>query len=383
MKEFFKRPILRLLFFFGVLLAPFFRKTLHKENIKKILIFQLGGIGDVLLIFPVIKLLQDAFPSAAISTLTEFGDELFYLFPYPNIISKKFRYEPKGRHIKILEKILFFRSLKHEGFDLIYNSNRGNSLIEASVMAFMIGTPLRAGFEYKGAGFLNTIKSEFKYDTYILEQNLNLLRKLGIMCTYNDIHISVPERALSFADTFLKSNNISQNEIIITVHPGARHHREFKMWPLNKFARLIDTITSRYSARIILLGDRSEIFAAKELEHAVKKPNICNAVGQTSIAQMAALIKRSKLFIGNDSGPLHIAVSQDVPSIGIFTSTSPEQLMPLYKDNIHVLSSSDKPAYLHQPLFKLRHHDHQSVHQISVEEVMVFVHKNLSVHSSR
>ena len=72
--------------------------------------------GDVLRIFPAIRALSNEFPRATISTLTEFDNELFDLFPYPNIIFKKYRYDPKGKHKSIFKKLTFliprcFRSL--------------------------------------------------------------------------------------------------------------------------------------------------------------------------------------------------------------------------------------------------------------------------------
>lgn len=377
-KEIVKKPFYRTMCLFGTLCGRLFEKPFHKKEIKKILIFQIGGIGDVLGIFPVIKALSDAFPEAAIATLSEFGDELFDLFPYSRINVKKYRYEPRGRHKSIGKKLTFFRAIKRDGFDLVYNSNRGVGMIEASVMAFLIGAPHRLGFEKNGAGFLNTIRVEFRYDQYILEQNFNLLKKIHVEAEEKDVRIRIPEKDKMFLSIFLKEYAISNEKLFITVHPGAKYYGQLKMWPLEKYSTLIKEILSLYKATIILIGNETERIFATEISSKVQSPDLINTMGKTTITQMAALIANSDLFIGNDSGPLHLAAALRVPSIGIFGFTAPEQVIPVHQKHITVIKARGKPAYIHQPFLQLHQDDTNALSQISVEEVLEAVHKTLT-----
>ena len=79
LKHILKRPALGLLFSLGKLLKNAFNKPVDKNAIRNVLIFQTGGIGDVLRIFPVVEAISKEMPAAAISTLTEHRDELFTL----------------------------------------------------------------------------------------------------------------------------------------------------------------------------------------------------------------------------------------------------------------------------------------------------------------
>ena len=378
-KEVFKKPIFQIMHLLGPFCGHLFEKPLPKKEIKKILVFQIGGIGDVLRIFPAIRALSNEFPRATISTLTEFDNELFDLFPYPNIIFKKYRYDPKGKHKSIFKKLTFLRTIKHDGFDLIYNPNRGVGIIEASIMAFIIGAPHRLGFEKNGAGFLNTMRIKFKYDRYILEQNLDLLRKIDVQIEDQDIHIQIPERDKIFLDTFLQKYAITKEKFFITVHPGAKHDGQYRMWPLEKYSKLIQEIVSHYKATVILIGSKTETAIASEISSKVQSHHLINTVGQTTIPQMTALISNSKLFIGNDSGPLHISIALKIPSIGIFGLSLPEQVIPIHQDHVIAIRARVKPTYIHQPFLKFSQRDLHTLDQISVQEVFEAVNKILNI----
>ncbi|NUO07483.1 MAG: glycosyltransferase family 9 protein [Candidatus Brocadia sp.] len=377
MKELIKKPLLRIVYLLGIPCRHLFKKQFQKEKIQQILVFQLGGIGDVLRIFPAIIALRNNFPHATISTLTEFGDELFDLFPYPHAISEKYCYDPRGKHKSILNKFRFSRSLSRKNFDLIYNANRGNVIIEASIMAFIVGAPHRLGFEKNGAGFLNTVRITFKYDRYILEQNLDLLSKIDVKTEDQDIHIQIPERGKVFLDTFLKKYTIPAENFFITVHPGAKHDGQYRMWPLEKYSQLIRKIITRHKAIVILIGSKAETAIASVISSTVQSRNLINTAGQTTIPQMAALISNSNLFIGNDSGPLHIAIALKVPSLGIFSFTAPEQVIPVHQEHVITIKACNKPAYTHQPFLKFNQHDRKALEQISVQEVLEALDKFL------
>ena len=357
MKNLLKSLIFRIFCLLAPICRPIFEREFKKEKIQRILIFQLGGIGDVLLTFPSIKALMDNFPKATLFVLTEFKDDLFGLFPYQEIISRKYRYEPKGKHKSMSKKLAFFISLRKANFDLIFNPNRGNAMMEASVMALIIGAPHRIGFEKEGAGFFNTIRTEFRYDRAIFEQNIGLLREIGIEIDVKDVAVRIPEADKTFADDFVRRHAIKKDDLLITIHIGARYDRNHKMWPTHNYAELIRKMVVRYKAIVILIGNEVELPRVSRIMSRLQHPHLISAVGKTTISQMAALISKSKLFIGNDSGPLHVAIALDIPSIGIFLVTSPDQLIPLHKKNVVAIRTTDSPPYLHQPFFRFRSTD--------------------------
>jgi ADP-heptose:LPS heptosyltransferase len=373
----YRKTLLRLFCWLGSRCAVAREASFQKNQVKKILVFQLGGIGDVLLTFPLIRKLSEAFPAARLSVLTEFGSELFGLHPQAGAISAYYRYEPRGRHRSPLHKYLFFRSVGRDGHDLILNTNRGNILAETAIMAYVMGCANRVGFDSEGAGFLNTTRIEFQYDRYILEQNLDLLTRIGIATGgEQDIPIHVPQEAKMAVGRWWQAHHVGRNDRVVVVHAGAKFDRLHKMWPLESYAALINEMVLRHRVKVILIGDRTEQTAAASICDTVRSRHLINAVGRTSLGEMAALIEAADLFIGNDSGPLHVAVALKKPCVAIFLSTSPETLLPARSDRIFVKRAATRPLYTHQPFF--RYGRDETPARVACEEVLETVNAILT-----
>lgn len=380
MKNLLKIPLLRIIFFLGTIFRHLPEKEFDKKFIKKILIFQLGGIGDVLRIFPAIETFQKKFPCSTIYVLTEFVDNLFELYPHREPKLHYCRYEPQLKHKSLYQKYRFFKSLRRLNFDLIYNSNRGNSIIEASIMSLFINATYRVGFDKNGAGFLNNIRLEFDYHQYILEQNLNLLNKIGITTKSKDINLNVKQENQDFVKTLLNKKIPYSPDIIIAVHPGAKYHEKVRRWPLSHFCELIKKIITQYNVCIILLGSESETNLCSQIISEVNSNNLISVAGVVNIEQTAAIIKISDIFIGNDSGPLHIAIALKTISIGIFALTLPDQVIPIKESHVNFVTTSSKPFYTHQPIINLTKFNIDMFETIKVEQVFALVKK--LIHSS-
>lgn len=369
MKKIIKIPILKLLCFIGSLIAPFFERPLQKERISKILVFQGGGIGDVIRIFPAIQSLHNAIPNASFVILTQFGHNLFCLFTSPEIISEHVIYDLSGSHKSFLQKILLILSLRGKKFDLIFSPNHGLGMIEAMIITFLIGAPYRIGFDKGGAGFLYTTKKKLVNDKSIIEQHLDLLSQSGLTIKRDEPYLRIPEEDIVFALSSIKThcNNISNDNLVITIAPDVKADVEFKSlpeyrsWPLERYVDLIEEITCNSKIRVIVLGRKpQDLHDAQSIKLLTEKNrNVINFMGRTSIAQAAALISISDLFIGNDSGLLHIAVALKKRCIAIFGATSPTQVIPISDNCIPIWKNLDcSPCFSYEPFFRQKcpHH---------------------------
>jgi ADP-heptose:LPS heptosyltransferase len=380
-KDIIKRPLLRALVFVGSRLGYLLTRPFDKNRVRKILVFKVGGIGDVLLVFPAIEALHQSFPEASLSVLTEMDDRFFDLFPAPDIISRRYRYEPRSSHRSVIGKLRFFLSLRSERFDLIYNPNCGIGLVETSIMAFLIGAPFRLGFDVNGSGFLNSIRKEFDFHRYRLDENMELLNLVGVGSEKRSLYLHIPDSDLRRVESVIAGLSLFPGKRIVTIHPGAHYHGEHKTWPAGNFAKLISKIIDSHEVCIILVGSPSERGTAETIIRHVEHPWLIDMVGRTSLGELAALIRISRLFIGNDSGPLHMAVAQNVSCIGIFGFTSPEQLLPLDQEHVHFVKASGEPPYLHQPFMPLGRRSGKTVPEVSVQEVFELADKLLRAKS--
>ena len=108
---------------------------------------------------------------------------------------------------------------------------------------------------------------------------------------------------------------------LIAIHPGAGWYSLARRWPPAYFAQLARMLISQFRATILLVGGPDEVELAEKVRWGIGKYHSAEVhvvAGQTSIAQSAALFARCDLFIGNDSGPLHLATAAGVPAVGIF-----------------------------------------------------------------
>ena len=364
--------LLKLVMFAGRSLDKVFDKQLDKSRVRKILVIQFGGIGDVIRIFPSIQVLHHEFPEASITALTEFDERIFDLFINKNLIANFVQLDPRNQHKSFFSKLRLIKLLRKEGFDLTYHPGYGYGMMEFSIISFLISSPYRIGFKKDGAGFLNTTKKELLKWNSIMEQQLDLLTEAGIYNRNYGVgqYMSIRKEDMDYARRFYDSSDLSHSRLVITVHPWAKWETKGRCWPMDRYIELIEKVIQRYEAKVIILGSEGEKWVADRIKEKVGS-NIVSPPGRTTIGETAAIISLSDLFIGNDSGLLHIAIGCNIVAVGVFGFTLSKQV--IYPNPIFMPVESSlacRPCYYHQPLFKFKCKHADCLNRISVEEVM-------------
>jgi len=119
--------------------------------------------------------------------------------------------------------------------------------------------------------------------------------------------------------------DIPLNMPLIGMNPNASW--EGKRWPPEKFARLADLLIQNQKVRVLFFGSKPEREYVEGIISLMRNKPLC-AAGQTSLTQMAALIRSCHLFISNDTGPMHMACALDVPTLAIMGPTKIEMFRP-------------------------------------------------------
>ncbi len=387
-----KVPVFKFFCFIGTLLSPFTNRNLQKDKIGRILVFQDGGLGDVIRIFPLLKPLRMEFPQASISVLSPFDRGFFDLYTHVHIISEFIVMNVSGKYKSVLSKLSLVWSLRKKSFDLIICPQVGLGMIEFSFMSFLMGAPYRIGYDMYGSGLLYTTKVPLLENESIYYQHINLLRHSGILSgsgedVLQDPSVTVIESADSFARHFYRHNNIADNDMVFCISPvvmadrgnkSPQHDRplsESRSWPEENYVELINRIHTSLHAKILILGDRIGKGPLLTFLEKSDNPDIISAIGRTSVGESAALIRKSNMFISNDSGMLHIAVALRVQSIGIFSSTSPRQVMPDSDKCIYIWKNVDcSPCFIHQPVPDFTcSHNMKCLTSITVDDVMASI----------
>jgi heptosyltransferase II len=304
-------------------------KGLPKDDIKKILLIRVDDIGDVILATPVIQNLQEYFPLAAIDLLLKSSTKPIVL-NHP-CVKQIWELDPfwmrSAKPFNLARFRTLIRQLRGEKYDLTIEL-RGNPF--NILLTSFIGSRYRVGYGAQGLGFLLT--SAVPYEETLkheIERNLDILRGLRLPISSQRPEFFVSEAAESRIQGFLRENGIQGEHLLVAMHPGASWPP--KCWPIENYATLATVLIDRHRAKIILIGDTKETglcIRLRDIMGPEERQHVVIAAGATTLQETAALIKSSKLFIGSDSGPLHIAHAVNTSAVALFGPQSPVMYGP-------------------------------------------------------
>jgi len=266
-----------------------------------------------------------------------------------------------------------FKEIKREQFDLVLDLSLNSTM---SFLTWWIGIKSRIGFNYKNRSFFLTKKVTLEgYEhKHVVEYYLELLSELGINIRSKDLELTSDQEDKQWAETFMVSNRaISNGKPVIGLVPGGGaswgDDAIFKHWSAEKYAKLADKLIEKFSATIILMGDKNEIDLCTKVSEAMSQQPIM-ACGQTSIGQFAALARKCTLMIVNDGGPLHISVAAGVQTASIFGPVDENVYGPYPKGN-HIVIKKElacRPCYQR---FRKASCDHIScLNQLTIEKAL-------------
>ncbi len=346
---------------------------------KKILIINIFGIGDVLFTTPLIKNIKEFDPIIQIGYVANKRAE-DVLVNNPDV-DKVFVYERdafndclKQSKVGFLKKwMTFLKEIKKEKYDVVldfsFNVNFG-------FMCMLAGIKNRIGFDYKSRGMFLTKKIPFSgfQDKHVVEHYFVFLEMLGIPVKDKNMHLPLKQEDLDWAKAFLSKNSVNPKEMVIGIVPGggASWGKDafFKQWPAEEFAKLTDKLIEKYKATIILMGDNSDLKLCESVLKGAKNPLI-EAVGKTNISQFAALLTKCQLVIVNDGGPLHIAVSSKVPTVSVFGPVDDKVYGPYPREHHTVVKLALECQPCYHKFRRATCDDARCLKDISVENVLL------------
>jgi ADP-heptose:LPS heptosyltransferase len=371
MKRILKDALFSIFNIAGKIFGKGIERHIDKKRIKKILVIEVGGIGDLIRVFPAIDAIGLNLPDASISILVAKEiRETLELYPGKGRLSEIIDFDLRGLHKGVIRKLPLINLMRKRGYDLIYAPARGEGAREISLMSFLTGAQYRIGFRLDDINGFHTSSLRFREDIPILKQNLELLERSGISITNERVNIKIPEKDLKDSDKLINQSSTSN---LIVIHPATARHLQYRMWSTERYASLIKEILKEYNSPVILIGSREDEETGHRICALINHPSLSNLIGKTSIPLTAAIIKRSQLFIGNDSGPLHIALALNIPSVAIFGPTSPMQVLSEeYRNRCHIVSSNVdcSPCYLHMEHRIPSCKSVKCMGEISVDEVL-------------
>ncbi|MFK8013433.1 MAG: glycosyltransferase family 9 protein [Marinicellaceae bacterium] len=337
---------------------------LIKTDIQSICILRLSAIGDVTHVLPVLASIKKSLPEVKITWII--GTLEYKLMKGLSDIDFIVFEKSKGR--EALKKLT--SDIDGLNFDVLLQMQYS---FRANRLAWRIKATNRVGFDWKRSREFHSYKLTHRIQAvnnqHVLDGFMEFLKPLNISEKIYQWDITYSSQDREFALNIIKSNQLN---IIISPCSSA----EYRNWPNEKYAKIIDYLVSEYKAHVILCGGPSdyEIKTSKIIQK-LSKHSVSNITGKDTLKQLYCLMRAVDLVISPDSGPLHIANASGTPVIGLHAATTAKR-SGAYKNQELAIDCFEKASelYLKKPASKIRwggqikHKDTMNI--ISVNQVI-------------
>ncbi len=300
------------------------------SEINRILVVKVDHIGDFITALPAIRRLKSRFPAACIHVLSSPTTACFAAIEpsIESIIPFEFFHARSAlgqKTVTAQELEELRRRLQPFRFDLAVDMRKHpetRPLLRAS------GARYLAGFDYAGQFAWLDVALEWEGDRglqpkrhHVSDDLLHLVEAVAISAGTDQGSIAPAVlAALCEASPLPESLQPLFARRVVCIHPGAGN--EMKQWPVEYFIALIELLADECAVNVVLIGGPDEVEIAERIVPALRRTDaVASVVGEVPLAKLPALLSRCVLYVGNDSGPKHIAAAVGIPTIGIHSGT--------------------------------------------------------------
>lgn len=310
----------------------------NADAIKRVCVFRALQIGDMLCAVPALRALRTALPQARITLVglpwardfvSRFHRYIDDFICFPGAVGL-----PEQNPAAPAAAETFYRCMTDGEFDLALQMHGDGRLSNEIVARF--GARLAVGFCPSETGCL----SEGRFIPYPvgdpeIRRLLRLISFLGLPLCGEELEFPITTEEQQRAEQLLQEHGLRRHAYVC-IHPGAR--AAARRWFPERFAAVADNLAKR-GLRVVLSGSADELELTRRVAKTMCSPSL-NVVGVLTLGEMAALFAAARLLICNDTGVSHMAAALHVPSVVVFTGSSPQRWAPLDSVRHRVVSVS-------------------------------------------
>jgi len=295
----------------------------------KILIRATNWVGDAIMALPALRVVREKFALAEIGVLAR--PYVLDIYREQGIADDLIPYDSAGEHKGFRGSERLAAQLYERKFDvalLLQNA------FDAAWLAWRAKITERIGYARDGRSFMLTkavaVPREGEIPAHEKFYYLELVRRAGWLGRLPEvpwIELRISNEKRDRAEEFLIAAGVQPGRKRIAVGAGASYGSA-KCWPPERFAEALNKLTDANDADVILFGTAGEAAVSSAILAGLRQPAI-DLTGKTPIAQLPALLSRCNLFIGNDSGAMHVAAAVGLPIVAIFGPTDPNGTAPV------------------------------------------------------
>jgi len=295
------------------------------NRVRRLLVMRLDNIGDVILLSPALRALRRALPQAAITLMASpAGSQAAPLLPWiDDLIVHRAVWQDVSHRLPQdpVREMAFIDTLRQRQFDaaVIFTSFSQSPYPPAHV-CYLAGIPVRLGQSAAfGGGILSDWVKPQPDDTHQAERNLYLLESVGFRVPDRHLELHVPADVQETADALLRRRGLDPDAPFILLAPGASCPA--RRYPPHRFAAVVQLLAAQTPWPIVVVGSEREkpLFAPILADDLGGR--VISLVGETSVPELTAVIRRASVVVANNSGPLHMADAFGRPIVVLYSGT--------------------------------------------------------------
>jgi heptosyltransferase-2 len=298
---------------------------MNPADVKRIMVLELWNIGDVVLTLPFLEQLRAIFPNATITLVAR--PHARQILGASGLVDEwietnlGWQNSANGWNPLVYpwrELLRLVGKLRGESFDLAFQCRPH---VREYILLALSGAGRRVGSSMKGWDRLLTDRVPIDVFTSQKKESwLRLLDPFGGRRQLPPARLQAEASARDRASRFLAAREVSTEDVLIGVHPGASVAE--KRWPMERFAEVVRELVRRGGTRVLVFLDPSGYGSALgEIDGAI--------TASVDLPEVIALLEKCDLLVCNDSGPMHLAAALGVPCVAVFGSGIQQMFEPL------------------------------------------------------
>ncbi len=349
--------------------------------VDTILIFRTGQLGDTICALPAMRAVREAYPDAKMVLLTDRHPGSNYVLSQEilaptGIFDEILTYIPGELNLRTARELI--AKLRPYQFNLLVylvGSRRATvrGLLRDMLFFRIAGVRRAVGFRKDIIDRFIRAQSTVRQFDQESVRFLRMLHDAGIPCSLKSkFDLPVGEMELRAVDRLWEGVAVPANRPIVAVGPGSK--MPAKRWPVERFCDVAITLVREYNAFLIILGGAEDAQAGNKIVQCIP-PYAVNWAGLTSIMESAAVLQRCHLYLGNDTGTMHLAAAVGIPCVAVFSARALPGVWYPYGDQ-HTVLRKDVPCQ-YCMLVECVKHQMRCLKEISVDEVVAVCSKYL------
>lgn len=304
---------------------------------RRILVYRCGALGDTIVALPAMRALREAFPDAELALMTAnegdgivWTDEVLREFGwFRHVVTYRSRELATIRGLLgVLGRVRAVRP------DLVvYLASDHNSGMRAwrdRLFFLCAGTWRFVTASSAKVTFFGRLHRERRVYPFEVDRLLDALRDAGIATGAARFDLPLRVEHAGRVSALLAASRLEPGRPLVAMCPGSK--QPAKRWPLERYAELGARLVAEAGANVVIVGGGDDARAAGIVAHAWPHGRFAVLAGRLSVLESAEALRRCDVYVGNDTGAMHLAAAVDTPCVGVFAAREPGRSWHPYGD---------------------------------------------------